>query len=106
MTHDARPPGQGVDRGGGSAAGGDLGCEDAMKSVFDYLDGELPPDYSEKVRRHIEMCKRCYPYFNFEQAFLDYLHDRGVKPARSDRLEERLRTLLGEVDTEEAEGCD
>jgi hypothetical protein len=52
------------------------------------------------------MCKRCYPYFNFEQAFLDYLHDRGVKPARSDRLEERLRTLLGEVDTEEAEGCD
>jgi hypothetical protein len=76
-----------------------------MKSVFEYLDGELPPDYSEKVRHHIEMCKRCYPYFNFEQAFLDYLHDRGVKPARSDRLEERLRTLLGEVDTEEAEGC-
>ena len=105
MTYDQRPPGPGVDRGGGSAAG-ELGCEDAMKSVFEYLDGELPPDYSEKVRRHIEMCKRCYPCFNFEQAFLDYLHDRGVKPARSDRLEERLRTLLREVDTEEAEGCD
>ncbi len=106
MTYDQRPPGPGVDRGGGSAAGGELGCEDAMKSVFEYLDGELPPDYSEKVRRHIEICKRCYPYFSFEQAFLDYLQDHGVKPARSDRLEERLRTLLREVDTEEAEGCD
>lgn len=87
-------------------AGGELGCEDAMESVFEYLDGELPPDHSERVRRHIAMCKRCYPYFNFEQAFLDYLHDHGVRPTRCDRLEQRLRTLLEEVDTEDVGECE
>jgi hypothetical protein len=100
MTHDEQPPGHAVspDAEGGAD---ELTCEEAARSVFEYLDGELPPDYSEKVHRHVEMCRRCYPYFNFERAFLDYVHDRGMRPARSAELEARLHRLLRELDERE-----
>jgi hypothetical protein len=47
------------------------------------------------------MCRRCYPYFSFERAFLDYVHDRGMRPARSAELEERLNRLLKDLDERE-----
>lgn len=86
----------------GSPATEELSCEEAVRSVYEYLDGELPSDHAERVRRHVEICRRCYPYFNFERAFLDYVQDRGLKPSRSRALEERLRRLLEEIDAHEA----
>ena len=100
MTADEKPPGAGQNEAV-EADDRPFGCEDAVESVFEYLDGELPPEHSELVRRHIEMCKRCYPYFNFERAFLDYLHDRGVKAARSAELESKLNRLLEELEADE-----
>ena len=100
MTHDEQPPGHAVSREGGGTAD-ELSCEEAARNVFEYLDGELPPGYSERVHRHVEMCQRCYPYFNFERAFLDYVHDRGMRPARSAKLEERLKRLLDDLEGRE-----
>ncbi|UCG76519.1 MAG: zf-HC2 domain-containing protein [Gemmatimonadota bacterium] len=76
----------------------ELSCEEAAKRVFEFLDGELPPVDAEKVRHHVEVCRRCYPYFNFERFFLDYVRERGLKPRRSRDLEERLRRLLEEAE--------
>ena len=100
MTNDEQPPGDAVSPEGGGTSD-ELSCEEAARNVFEYLDGELPPDHSEKVHRHVEMCRRCYPYFNFERAFLDYVHDRGMRPARSAELEERLNRLLKDLEDRE-----
>lgn len=97
MTHDEQPPGHTVSRQGDATAE-ELSCEEAARHVFEYLDGELPPDYRERVHGHVEMCRRCHPYFNFERAFLDYVHDRGIRPARSAELEDKLKRLLEEIE--------
>ena len=53
-----------------------IGCEQAVERVYEFLDGELDAELMERVREHIEVCKRCYPYFNFERIFLDHIRSK------------------------------
>ncbi len=74
-----------------------IGCEQAVERVYEFLDGELDAELMERVREHIEVCKRCYPYFNFERIFLDHIRSRGLRLERSARLEARIRDVLRDL---------
>ena len=71
-----------------------ISCQDAVERVYEYLDGELDPSWNEQVREHIEVCKKCYPYFNFERIFLDYVRSRGTRDEDSGELEGKVLTLV------------
>lgn len=75
-----------------------ISCQEAMDRVYEFLDGELSPDWTEKVRRHIEICKKCYPYFNFERIFLDHIRSKGLGATRSTALEEKVLRLLRDLE--------
>jgi anti-sigma factor (TIGR02949 family) len=84
-------------RGAGTreAAPEELSCEEALALVYEYLDGELPLDWSDAVRKHVEKCRLCYPYFDFERMFLDYVHQAAEGSERaSPELERRIRDLI------------
>lgn len=72
----------------------DLTCEEALARVYEYLDGELGADAHEEVRQHLERCRNCYPYFDFERLFLDYIHEIGAVEESRPGLEARVRELL------------
>ncbi len=78
--------------------GAPIDCQAALERVYEYLDGELDPDWSEKITVHLERCRKCYPYFDFERIFLDHIRSRGFVPERSERLERRLLEALREVE--------
>ncbi|MGH7676595.1 MAG: zf-HC2 domain-containing protein [Gemmatimonadales bacterium] len=66
-----------------------------MRQLWDYLDGDLPPDRLQELADHIAVCKRCYPQFRFEFAFLEALaRQRTRLPDPADALVQRLRVLL------------
>ena len=67
-----------------------LDCESVMRQLWDYVDAELTPTRMEEIRMHIEMCKRCYPQYQFERSFLDAIAARR----RTHSDPERLRTEL------------
>jgi len=59
-------------------------CEHALDQLWDFLDGELPPEDSAAVQRHLELCNRCYPQYDFRRAHLEFvrrLRDRQHVPA-------------------------
>ncbi len=74
-----------------------ISCEQAVERVYEFLDGELDAETMEQVREHIEVCKRCYPYFNFERIFLDHIRSKGLRSERSERLEARIRDALSDL---------
>jgi hypothetical protein len=77
------------------AAPEELSCEESLALVYEYLDGELPADWNDAVRRHVEKCRLCYPYFDFERMFLDYVHEAGERAAGTNpQLERRIRDLI------------
>lgn len=91
MSHDVKPPPSGA-----PGQGRQLTCEECLAIVYEYLDGELDAGSHGQVRQHLEKCRKCYPYFNFERLFLDYVHQVGKAGRGSADLERRVRALLEE----------
>lgn len=73
---------------------GGIRCEDALARLWDYLDGELPPEDRTAVQKHLEVCNRCYPEYDFQRAyfrFLTQIRERhGTPPDLKRRLFQRL----------------
>ena len=71
-----------------------LDCEDVMRSLWDYLDQELTPQRMEAIRAHVDMCKRCYPQYEFERSFLAALSARKPEHTHPELAQEKLLVLL------------
>ncbi len=72
-----------------------VSCRDVMQQLWDYLDGELPPQRVEEFAAHLAECARCYPQYRFEFAFLEALaRQRDGLPRPRQALLEQLRLLI------------
>ncbi len=49
-------------------------CATALQQLWDYLDGELGAAHMDAIRTHLARCSACYPYYDFEKAFLSAIH--------------------------------
>ena len=94
--------GGGDPSGGSGSPGGEspamIPCEEASARLFEYLDGELDGVSEEEVRRHLEVCKACYPRAQFEKHFLDALHRSQNGGRVSESLRERVLQSLAEAE--------
>ncbi len=71
-------------------------CEEASARLFEYLDGELEDVSDEEVRRHLEVCERCYPRVQFERHFLEALRRSQNGGRVSEGLRQRVLQSLAE----------
>lgn len=71
-----------------------LTCEESLARVYEYLDGELDIGEHEAVKLHLEKCRKCYPHFDFERLFLDYVHELGAGEESRPGLHDRVREML------------
>lgn len=71
-------------------------CEHVMRQLWDYLDGELTPERSEVIRRHVEICSRCRPQSEFEEAFLSAVRRTRREHTHPERLRGALLEALAE----------
>lgn len=77
----------------------ELSCEEAVQRVYEFLDDELTEAEAREVRCHVEQCKRCYPMYNWEKMFLEFVRGRADREERNPALRQRVEELL---DREEA----
>ena len=78
----------------------EISCSEAAEKVYEYLDGELESERAREVRCHVEQCKRCYPMYNWEQMFLDFVRESADRAEENPELREKVEALLDR----EAEG--
>lgn len=45
-------------------------CEHVIRSVWDYLDGEIDEDRKAQIQQHLALCDHCRDQYTFEGAFL------------------------------------
>lgn len=74
----------------------DVACEEAARRVYEYLDGELGEEEAERIRCHVEKCRRCYPMYNWERMFLEAVQERADLPEASDELRRKVSRVLDE----------
>lgn len=80
---------------------GEISCEEAVQRVYEFLDGELTDEKTREVRCHVEKCKRCYPMYNWERMFLEFVQGRASREESNPALREQVEELL---DREETDG--
>lgn len=70
-----------------------LECEEAIRRLAEYLDGELGDRESAELEGHLETCRSCWSRAEFEQRLRERmaaLGRQGVRPS----FERRIRDLL------------
>jgi mycothiol system anti-sigma-R factor len=70
--------------------GGD--CNEALHTLYDYLDGELTRDRRQAIKDHLEHCAPCLRAFDFE-AELKSLVARSCR----DQVPENLRLRVAKT---------
>ena len=71
-----------------------LDCAAALRQLWDYLDGELTPERLAQIRVHLDECRRCYPHYDFERAFLEALGEQREDCACPGELKRRVMESL------------
>lgn len=79
---------------------GGIDCRDVMEKLYEYIDGELDEQTVKKIRRHLKLCKKCYPRYDFERAFLAFLKEHGRLKAPP----ELRRSIFARLLEEDGEG--
>jgi len=92
--------GQGVDSNGGSGASAMISCEDALRLVHEYLDGELEEVSEAEVQAHFDVCQRCYPHLQLERAYRGAIRRAGAGAGAPSGLREKVAALVSEAESE------
>lgn len=69
---------------------GMMGCEEALPKLWDFLDGELADGEAEALRKHLEVCRRCYPAYDFQRAYLEYTRRLASREQARPEFRKRL----------------
>jgi len=76
------------------ASGGD--CEQALRTLYYFLDGELTPDRRQAIQRHLDECSPCLEAFDFE-AELKLAIARCCRDQVPEGLRLRVATVLAQA---------
>lgn len=75
----------------------DITCREALERLYEYLDGELTPESADEVRRHVEVCERCFPELQLQTRFRDAVRRAAAgQPPCPDELRRKVGALLRE----------
>ena len=81
-----------------------LDCEQTVRRLWDYLDQQLSVLDMQAVDKHLSECKtKCASHFAFESAFLDVMRKSRPTVLATDVLQLRVRALMQQNNTSEAE---
>jgi anti-sigma factor (TIGR02949 family) len=75
------------------ATGGTIRCEEALRHLAAFLDGELEPDERAGVEHHLDACRSCYSRAEFERRLQSQLADLGRREPAPE-FAARLETLI------------
>jgi anti-sigma factor (TIGR02949 family) len=71
----------------------DMSCEDVLKHLFEFLDGELDHAVEGDIEHHLKRCRSCFSRADFERRLKQKLAETGETEAPAS-LRARVRGLI------------
>ncbi len=68
-------------------------CEEAIRKLLEYLDGELGETDRSRMEKHLETCRGCFSRAEFERRLRARVAETGSAPA-PESLRVRVRGLM------------
>lgn len=79
-----------------------MSCHEVMDRLWEFLDGEMPDEDRQALQRHLEVCGRCYPAYDFQRAYLEYTRRLATQEQAPPELRKQLFLRILEKDAGEA----
>lgn len=73
-------------------------CQDALHTLYSYLDGELTEERRRAISRHLDRCEPCLHAFDFE-AELKSVVARSCRDQVPDHLRAKIARAISEAST-------
>jgi anti-sigma factor (TIGR02949 family) len=74
-----------------------IGCEEAIRRLAAYLDGELVTADAGEVEVHLERCRSCFSRAEFERRLKERVREDLRMTSVPEEAEGRIRTLLEQL---------
>jgi anti-sigma factor (TIGR02949 family) len=71
----------------------EIGCEAALRHLFEYLDRELDATRHAEIEQHLHTCRACFSRAEFEKRLKVRLGALGQEPAPPE-FGQRIKGLL------------
>jgi anti-sigma factor (TIGR02949 family) len=71
----------------------DIGCEQALKRLLEFIDRELSDSEHESVERHLRACRGCCSRMEFERRLKERLSALPIEDVPS-TARDRVRNLI------------
>ncbi len=75
-----------------------IACADAVKQLWEYLDGVIGETEREAVEEHLAFCRRCCGELEFAEELRGFLADHGTENLPDD-VRARLVGTLDELES-------
>jgi mycothiol system anti-sigma-R factor len=85
-----------TDASGGSPADGGSECQEALDTLYHFLDGELTEERRHLIQHHLDECSPCLEAFDFE-AELKVVIARRCKESVPEALRRRIAIALDDA---------
>ena len=73
----------------------EMRCEQALKCLLEFIDGELSDSEHDCVARHLQTCRSCFSRMEFESRLKQRLSALPAEDAPS-KSHDRIRDLIKE----------
>jgi anti-sigma factor (TIGR02949 family) len=74
-----------------------ISCREAVGRLWEFIDNELDDATCEQVREHLERCRNCFPHYQFQQAYREFMATCKDGQCASPELRKKIfAALLGE----------
>jgi mycothiol system anti-sigma-R factor len=70
-------------------------CNETLRELYGYLDGELTPETREHLQQHIDDCSPCLEAYDFELELRMVIRKRCVEQV-PESLRRKIAEALGE----------
>ncbi len=74
-----------------------IACAEAVRQLWEYLDGSLTVENREAVEEHLSFCRRCCGEVEFAEELRGFLARGGAEEIPDD-VRSRLIATLGELE--------
>jgi anti-sigma factor (TIGR02949 family) len=72
----------------------DIGCEQALTRLLEFIDRELPDIERDGVERHLRTCRNCFSRMEFESRLKQRLSALSASEDVPEASRERIRQLI------------
>lgn len=73
-----------------------LSCDEVLKELYTFLDGETDAELSEQINEHIHRCQECYGRAGFEKRLKERVAETGEQKAPDD-VRSKLKSIIGKL---------